>query len=109
MPRPLLFSQKLLHHVDLDVTLGQQTLEPPVLLLQLAQTLHVRLAHRTVLPTPHVKRRLTDPVCPRQLADRLLTRLGLTQDPDDLLLGESLLHPTSDPFRFGSLYHPLAT
>src|ERR1039458_592981 len=107
--RRLLFFDELLHHVDLDVTLRQQTLQPRVLFLQLTQPLYVRLVHRAVLPTPGVKRRLGDPVRPTQLRDRLLLGLRLAQNPDDLLLGESLLHRTSDPFWLGSLYHPVGT
>src|SRR5207245_423892 len=54
----LLFLQELLHHVQLQVPLGQEPLEPTVLLLQLPQPLHLRLAHRPQLLLPHVKRRL---------------------------------------------------
>src|SRR5437879_1850512 len=94
--RRSLFFQELLHDVHLQVTLGQQSLQPRVLLLQLPQPLYVRLSHRPVFALPRVVGRLAYPVRPTQLLHRLLSRLAFAQDGHDLLFLKTLLH--LDPF-----------
>src|SRR6185503_17336179 len=78
-----------------------------VLLLQLPQSLHVRLGHRGVLALPRVVRRLAHAVLAAQLLDALLPDLALTQNRHNLFLGESLLH--LGPFRAAILYHRVET
>jgi hypothetical protein len=53
-PVSRLFLKKFLNDIQLQITLGKQSLQPAVLLLQLPQPLHLRLAHRSELFLPHI-------------------------------------------------------
>src|SRR5689334_18101480 len=64
------FCRDLLHHVDLEVTLGDELLELRVLLLELAQSLHVDRFQLTVPLAPAVDRRLAHAVLLREIGDR---------------------------------------
>jgi len=91
------FFEDLPHDVDLDVPLGQQPLEPRVLLLQFPRPLHIRLGHRPELPLPDVKLVGAEPVLPGKLLGGLGPELGFAKKPDDLFIRKSLLNHR--PFR----------
>jgi hypothetical protein len=86
------FFDDLLHHVDLDVPLGQEAFEPGVLPLQLAGAFDVGFGNRAELPLPDEERVLAVPVLAGELFDGLGAQLGFTQEADNLLFGETLLH-----------------
>ncbi len=70
---------------------GGDALELVVLRLQRLQALGVRHVHAAELGLPGVVARLRKPVLAAQLLDRQ-AGVGLTQEANDLLLCESLLH-----------------
>src|SRR6188768_2764154 len=84
-----------LQRFDVQMRLRQQLLELGVLSLRLAQPRGFASLHAAELGTPLVERRIAEPVLPAQLLD-CHARLGLPQEPDDLLVGEpALLHVRS--------------
>src|SRR5687768_15640298 len=68
------FSRDLFHDLDLEVTLGDQLLQPAVLLLQLAQPFDVRGLQLPELLPPRVDRGVAHAVAFGHLRDRRLVR-----------------------------------
>src|SRR5690606_7842791 len=88
------FFRDVLHHVDLEIPLGDHLLQARVLRLELPQPTNIGDIELPVALAPAVDRLLADPMTLRDLWHRL--RIGLAQDPDHLVLGETaLLHGSS--------------
>lgn len=88
----IIFSDDLLHPVDDQHLLGRQPLEPGVLGLEVLEPPGVGHVQATELVAPAEKGLLGQVVLLAQGLDRHSADLGLAQDADDLLVGESLLH-----------------
>ena len=71
--RPPFFSGDLLEHVDLQIAIGHHLLQAPVLLLELAQTLHVGCGARGG------QRQYSDLAIETALTRRLIVHLPLRQ------------------------------
>lgn len=82
--------------------IGNQALEPFVLCLEIAQSLHLGGLQPAVLLTPPAKRRPEDPVPAQELLD-WDSGLGLLEGEHDLRLGElpGFSLPLPRPFRTG--------
>jgi hypothetical protein len=80
---------QLLERVVIQCEIGDQALEPCVLVLKLAESAQLADLQPAVPGLPPVEGLLADPV-PTAEVGRLGTHLGLLQHGDDLLLGESL-------------------
>src|SRR5471032_1706261 len=94
------FCRDVLQHGVVQHRLGQQLLQPTVLVLQRPQPLGLRHFQTAVLRFPLVERRTADPMLAADVRRRR-TSLMLPQNTDDLLFREpSLLHPPS-PFEDG--------
>src|SRR5580698_430256 len=89
----------LLEDLDVQGLISYQLLQPPILVLQLLQTLGVAEFHPAELALPAVVGLLADGVLADQLGHRQ-TGVGLLQDRNDLLFTESL------PFHLGSFLAP---
>lgn len=72
------------------MSLGQQAFELVVLRFELTKPLGICSLHATVLSPPLVERGVAEAALPAQLLDRH-AHLGLLEEPNDLLLGESAL------------------
>ena len=81
------FCRDILQHGVVQHRLGQQLLQPTVLVLQRPQPLGLRHLQAAVLRLPLVERRAADPVLAADIRRRR-SRLVLPQDPDDLLFRE---------------------
>src|SRR5262249_35779836 len=84
------FLHHRLEHLVVEREIGDDRLQPPILILECAQLARVTDLHAAVLRPPPVERVLADPVLPAKVSD-LLARLRGLQDRDDLLLRESAL------------------
>src|SRR6185437_6856396 len=85
------FSGDLLEDVDLEVSVRDHLLQPAVFLLELPEPFHVARLQAAEVFAPGVDRLRAHTVLLRHLRDRFL--VGLPQDRDHLLVGESrLLH-----------------
>jgi RHS repeat-associated protein len=82
------FCEGLLERVHLQVPLGQQPLQPRILLLQITEPLHVAGAQAPKAMAPAVIRRLGNPFLSAKDSDRSLTLLCLLQKSDNLLVSE---------------------
>jgi hypothetical protein len=81
------FCRDLLHDLNLEVALGQELLQPGVLLLEAAKRLDVGGFELAVSLAPQVQRLLADAVLLRYFRYRRL--VGLAEDLDHLVFGES--------------------
>src|SRR5450631_1830772 len=89
-----IFCVDLLHHLELEVSVGNHLLEARILGLQGLQLLGVRHLHLPEPPPPHVDRLLAHSVLLGHLRDRRPVRLA--QDLHHLLFAEpTLLHGSS--------------
>src|SRR5262249_30896299 len=85
----------VLQNGDVQHRLGQQLLQPRVLVLQRLQPPRIRHVETAELGLPLVKRRARDPMLAANVCRRA-PRLLLAQDPDDLLFAEpTALHRPS--------------
>ena len=82
------FSQRPRQHVFVEREIGDQALQPRVLVLQLPEAPDLAHAQVGVLLLPRVERGFADPQLPADVRDRR-ARLDLAQRIGDLLLGES--------------------
>jgi hypothetical protein len=86
------FFYDYLQHVPIQRQIGDQPLQPGVLVPQLPQLAHLEQPEVAVALLPVEVRRLADPHLPAHIRDRL-TGVPLLQSKQDLLLGEpGLLH-----------------
>jgi K+-transporting ATPase KdpA subunit len=94
-----LFSEHILQHCLIQAQIGDQLLQPAVLLLELFHLTRLIRLHTNVLLLPSVKGLLADP----DLADHLRhwhSQLRLLHHSHDLLHGKPLLLHAKSPFRF---------
>ena len=77
------FCEYVLENLLVERGIGDHSLEPAILLLELLEAHGLRGAHTAVLLPPSVERRLADAVLAQQLVHRD-TRLRLLQDVNDL-------------------------
>src|SRR5205823_1675926 len=97
--RSPVFCGDFLHHLDLEITLGHQLLEPGVLRLELPQAPDVARLQAPETLAPSVDRLLADPVPLGHRRNRIAVRLA--DDRDHLLFREpdlcALLPPNREP------------
>jgi hypothetical protein len=84
---PTTFCDDRLQRLDVERLLRHDLLQPPVLILQLLQSLHLAQLHAAVLGFPAVVRLLGDAVRANQVGD-LPPGFALADDRQDLLVGE---------------------
>jgi hypothetical protein len=70
------FCGDFLHQLDFEVPLGEQLLQPGVLLLQLSELLHIIGGHAAETLSPRVDRLLADAVALSDLGYRITVRLA---------------------------------
>src|SRR5262249_33405502 len=92
-----LFSDELLESLVIQREVGDQALQPAVLMFEGAQSPRLVYFEPGVFGLPAVERLLADGVAAAKIS-ALRAGLRLLQDPDDLLLGEPLaLHRGASP------------
>src|SRR5204862_7787848 len=92
------FSHHRLQHVLVQAEIGDQLLQPPVLLAQLLHLLRLAHFHAAVLRLPGVDGVLGHALLARHILD-FATRFHLLQNPDDRRLAVlTLAHPLPLPF-----------
>lgn len=79
------FSQHLLHRVNLKVALSQKLLELKVLTLKLSESAQVICLKASVFSLPDIEGVLADAVVAAQLCLSLLPALRFAENADDLL------------------------
>ena len=85
------FCADFLHHLELEITLGDELFEPCVLLIKLSKPSYIEFLELPEPLAPEVYRLLRDAVLLRGLRDR--PRIGFPQDPNHLLFRKPcLLH-----------------
>jgi len=82
------FCGDILQHRVVQHRVGQQLLQPCVLILELSQPARLGDVHAAEFRFPLVERRFADAVLAAHIR-RLRSRLLLAQDPDDLPLGKT--------------------
>jgi hypothetical protein len=90
---------QLAQHLDLEVPLGDQRLEPPILPLQTLEPLGFVLGEAAILLPPALERLPGHPVPLHEALDREPTDFVLPEQPDDLLLLESTAPHGTPPSR----------
>ncbi|HEU6451508.1 MAG TPA: hypothetical protein VFT57_08830 [Gemmatimonadaceae bacterium] len=88
----------IFQHLEIERLIRHHALELPVLFFEGAQSLRVTHLQATVLPPPAIERLARNPVATDHFS-RLASPLGLLQDRDNLLIGESALTHSSPPRR----------